>query len=120
MVAIQPAMAQSDANAEAAFFNSSYTYCDAKMVGALWGQDAAQGKIEIGHKIINGWIPNLESWLERSRASGNRCNWEDTGLSYSDAEALAGFWDISTAGAKAKAAHILTNGGQNVLDSILR
>ena len=94
-----------------AFFSSRYNYCDAKLVGALYGQDAAGGKVIIGQKILNGIGSNVPVVLSESRGEGNVCEWEDTGLEYSDAQVLAETWGFADPyDAKLKAADLFTNG----------
>ena len=119
-VPMTPAFAQSAQSARAAFFNSQYTYCDAKMVGAFWGLSPERGKIEIGSKIVNRIAGNLPRVLAQSRRAGNACSWEDTGLSYSDAELLADIWGLRTPyNAKVKAARHYTMGRSNVVANAL-
>lgn len=116
---VQPAAAQSQSDAWETFFQSGYTYCDAKLVGALWGMSPEEGKIEIGMKVINGLTANLRGVLGESRANGNRCGWEDTGLDYSDAGVLANIWGLTTSNAKLKAARHMTNGRQDIIQNAL-
>lgn len=107
----QPARAMPQQREYDAFFSSRYNYCDAKLVGALYGQDADGGKVIIGQKILNGIGTNVPVVLRESRNDGNVCEWEDTGLSYSDAEVLARTWGFSDPyQAKLKAADLFTNG----------
>ncbi len=110
IVAYQPAVAQSETDYTQAFFNSDYTYCDAKLVGALWNMDPYEGKVQIGMKIVGGYEENLVSILEMSRNRGNSCEWADTGLTYGDAETLAGVWGTTPWDAKARAAQMFTLG----------
>lgn len=107
----QPARALPQEREYDAFFASSYNYCDAKLVGALYGQDVAGGKVIIGQKILNGIGANVPVVLSESRESGNACAWEDTGLEYADAQQLARTWGFSDPyEAKLKAADLFTNG----------
>ena len=117
---VQPAFAADDQAALNVFFNSSYNYCDAKLIGAIWGYDAGRGKIEIGHKIINGIGGNISLMLSDSRNSGNACGWEDTGLSYDDAEKLARVWRMGVPyQAKLKAAQLYTSGRSEMVTRAL-
>ncbi|CAL1692080.1 hypothetical protein MMB232_02236 [Brevundimonas subvibrioides] len=103
-----PAAAQ---DAYATFFSSGYTYCDAKMMGALYGQDADGGKVIIGQKVSNGIGSNIRVTLAESRRLGNTCEWEDTGLSYNDALVMAEVWGFDDPyDAKLKAARLYTQG----------
>ena len=107
----QPAQAMPQQREYDAFFASRYNYCDAKLVGALYGQDVEGGKVIIGQKILNGIGTNVPVVLRESRSYGNTCEWEDTGLSYSDAQILARTWGFSDPyEAKLKAADLFTNG----------
>ncbi len=108
----QPAEAHQQSQREfEAFVASRYNYCDAKMVGALYGQDAAGGKVIIGQKILNGIGENVPVVLVESRNDGNACAWRDTGYSYQDALVLANVWGFRDLNlAKLKAAELFTNG----------
>ncbi len=119
IVAYQPVVAQTESDYVRAFGNSAYTYCDAKLVGALWGMDPYDGKIQIGMKILGGYAENLVDVLQSSRDRGNACEWGDTGLSYDDAETLANAWGIETWDAKARAASMFTMGDSGVVESLL-
>lgn len=110
IVAYQPVVAQTENDYLRAFGASDYTYCDAKLLGALWGMTPYEGKIEIGTKIVGGYDDNVPTILELSRDRGHGCEWADTGLAYRDAETLAGVWGIETWDAKARAARMYTMG----------
>jgi hypothetical protein len=110
VVPIQPVAAQTgDENFEA-YSSSRYNYCDAKLLGALWGFDAYRGKIEIGYKILHGLESNLEALLGDSRTRDNTCTWEDTGLTPQDAHTLASVWQTNVQDARATAAEHYTWG----------
>lgn len=120
MALAQPAFAQSEQRAFNAFARSSYNYCDAKLVGALWGMTPAQGKVEIGRKFLNRISGNVAGVLAQSRGVGNRCAWEDTGLTYQDAQAMASVWGLATPyQAKLKAAMHYTNGNSYIVNNAL-
>lgn len=121
-VAATPAAAQYE-NPEAyinAYANSGYNYCDAKIMGAFYGFDPYRGKLEIGAKIVNNISENIKDILSSSRNQGAFCSWSDVPLSYQDAEALGGFWGISTDEAKARAAEYYTRGQSGQLQDKLR
>jgi hypothetical protein len=115
----QPARAAAQ-DEYSAFFSSGYTYCDAKLMGALYGQDADGGKIIIGQKINNGIESNIRVTLAESRRQGNTCEWEDTGLSYNDALTMARVWGYADPyDAKLKAARLFTAGrSQQALNAL--
>jgi hypothetical protein len=93
------------------YFSSRYDFCDAKLVGALWGADAGEGKLIIADKIRNGIGNNIDLILDESRGNGHRCDWTDAGYSYEDAEALAAYWQMDTPyQAKLRIADLLTQG----------
>lgn len=107
----RPAEAQSRQAEHEAFSASGYNYCDAKLVGALYGQDVEGGKVIIGQKILNGIGTNIPVVLRESRSQGSICEWDDTGLSFADAQVLAEAWGLSDPSqARAKAADLFTNG----------
>jgi len=107
----QPAQAMPQQRAYDAFFSSGYNYCDAKLIGAIYGQSPDGGKVTIGQKILNGIGRNVSVVLRESRSYGYTCDWEDTGLSYSDAQVLAQTWGFADPyDAKLKAADLFTNG----------
>ena len=101
------------------FFQSHYTYCDAKLIGDLWGISVEDAKAQIGMKIRTGIGGNIPSVLRLSRQSGNACEWVDTGYSYEDAEKLSQIWGDSTDDAKAKVAQYLTNGQRYIVERAL-
>ncbi len=101
-----------------AFYASAYTYCDAKLIGALWHIDMTQAKAEIGQKILNGYGDNLPQILSAARLEA-QCDFSDTGLSYSDAEKLASVWGVPVVQAKDKAAHHYTQGNSAAVQAAL-
>tara|TARA_R110000782_G_scaffold31379_4_gene77283 strand:- start:126 stop:563 length:438 start_codon:yes stop_codon:yes gene_type:complete len=120
MALVQPAFAQSESRAYAAFARSGYNYCDAKLLGALWDMTPAQGKVAIGQKSLNGFGHLVGGVLNESRGVGNRCEWEDTGLTYQDAQVMASVWGLQTPyQAKLKAAMHYTNGNSDFVDNAL-
>jgi hypothetical protein len=119
VVSAAPAEAQ-DGRAMAAFSRSQYTYCDAKLIGALMRVSVMGGKVMIGQKILNGIGSNMPLMLRESRTAGNRCNFEDTEFSYEDAEVLAEVWGLSTPyQAKLKVARYVTNSQTGIVRSAL-
>lgn len=115
-----PVMAQTAAQSRNAFFDSDYTYCDAKLIGQLWGLSIEQGKIEIGSKIYLGIQGNLPGLLAQSRANGSACTFEDTPLTYADAVDLASIWGLDTPwDAKLRAARLYTQGRSSLVTSLI-
>ena len=101
------------------YASSGYTYCDAKLIGDLWGISVEDAKAQIGMKIRTGIGGNIPSVLRLSRQSGNACDWVDTGYSYEDAEKLSQVWGDSTDEAKAKIAQYVTNGQRYIVERAL-
>ncbi|MFT5684324.1 MAG: hypothetical protein ACI8RZ_005265 [Myxococcota bacterium] len=90
------------------FVNSSYSYCDAKVLGAMWGEDTYTAKSSIGQLLMQDERDRLDDKLTgcRERALEQldnreiRCHYDDVGVTYDDAVALAGFWGIDSWEAK--------------------
>ncbi len=102
------------------FFESGYVYCDAKMLGALWGLDIGEAKMTIGRKIINGIGFAVPQILDEARGSGVTCDWSDTGHSYADAERLASIWGMNEPyQAKLRVEQLYTSGRSDVVRSAL-
>jgi hypothetical protein len=107
-------------NPEQTFFQSDYTYCDAKMLAAVWGKDVYENKLVIGGKLLNGAQDILEEALRQSRAAGARCVWNDLGYNQSDAEKLAAAWGGSSiVDAQSKAAELYSQGKPGEVKRIL-
>lgn len=107
-----------DPRALAAFERSAYTYCDAKLIGALWNIGIFEAKAEIGQKILNGYGENLPDFLVEARRRAS-CDFADSGLSYADAEKLASVWVVSVEQAKIKVATYYTNGQSAIVAEAL-
>lgn len=116
---VQPAAAQTNEENLEAFQNSRYNYCDAKLLGAVWGKDPFGGKMEVGYKIIHGLESNLEALLGESRTKDNTCTWEDTGLTPQDARTLASVWETNVRDARAIAAEHYTWGSSGQVRNAL-
>ena len=92
----------------AAYDNSPFGYCDAKVLGALWGEDTYTAKSSIGRFILDNQKGALHDKLSGARRHalddfGNReirCHYDDIGISYEDAVLLGAFWGIDTWEAK--------------------
>ncbi|MEL6341608.1 MAG: hypothetical protein AAFV53_00650 [Myxococcota bacterium] len=96
--------------AEADQFNrweaSSYSYCDAKLIGQMWDQDPGEGKLTIGYKLINGADDDLSELLvesrEKAREDPERLGCSFAELDYTDdiAQKLARMWGVSESAAR--------------------
>lgn len=115
-VNIEPAQANSNA-----FFNAGFNYCDAKLIASYWGMGIGQAKASAGQKILAGNTGNVKAVMQASRNQGNRCGFEDTGLTYDDAATLAAFWGWNDVGQmKSKIASYYTDGQDGVITNALR
>lgn len=109
-ILVQPAAAQTNDENLEAYQSSRYNYCDAKLLGAVWGLDPFEGKLQVGYKIIHGLESNLEALLGESRTKDNTCTWDDTGLTPQDASTLASVWGTTVRNARTRAAQHYTWG----------
>jgi len=100
----------SDRQAENAYFNSAYGFCDAKKIANVWGTDAYEGKLILGNKILAGLTRLADQDIASTR---NRvwCSWEESELSYDDAEYLADIWGVRTSRAKDKVENYISEMG---------
>jgi hypothetical protein len=106
-----PAAAQDELSR---FFDSAYTYCDARLLSTHWGDSLIDAKARIGRKLNWGDTDVIESMLSDARAEAHRtstpCRFDETGLSFTDAQALADYWRTNTGDAKARVAQLFTEG----------
>ncbi len=86
-----------------AFFNSSYTYWDAKVLSKFWNQNVGEAKARIGRKLL--WGPSnqaiLDQFLVDARVQALQSAesldlYAESSYDYDDAQALAEFWGDST------------------------
>jgi hypothetical protein len=113
--------------AYSAFFNSAYSYCDAKTLAAHWGTNLGDGKMAIGRKILTGRAEvadeSIQAAFQAISATTNPvCTFDESGFSYQDAEKLAAFWNMDVSKAKAEVeAKIQLNGlvGERIMQDIL-
>ena len=92
----------------ALYVDSKFGYCDAKVLSKVWGQDTYESKSSIGQFILRNETGLLETKLAdaRTRALADmpnreiRCHYDEIGVTYDDAVALAGFWGIDSWEAK--------------------
>ena len=110
----EPAAEEIDQQDIAAFGNSQYTYCDAKLISELWSIGILDAKATIGYKLRNNYGDLIPPILAEARQS-HSCDWVDTGLAYADAEKLAGIWKVPVDQAKTKAAAYYTAGESQIV-----
>lgn len=103
-----------------AYDASPYTFCDAVMVGVLYGVNGVEGKSKIGANILQGGgYPEVERLLGQARAGGVQCGFEDTGYQFADAQIMAGIWVLSVDQAKSKIAEVVSAGFRDGLNRAL-
>jgi hypothetical protein len=76
---------------------TKYTYCDARMIGNLWGKSMAEGKKAIGQKLVAKNTKGLTKLVADARKNAKknvdaRCSYYDAGMSYEDLMLLAKLW----------------------------
>jgi hypothetical protein len=113
----QPAPEQpTDGNtARDAFWEGKYTYCDAKLLAAYWGQSVYDAKARAGEKLLRDERSVVEEFLSSARnqapENGTTCTFYDEGYSYDDAALLAKHWGKAEPwDAKLKMNRLLMNG----------
>jgi len=102
-----------------AYANAKYTYCDAKLVAAMWGSGIPATKVRMGQKVMAGQQAQITTKLQASRASGNTCTWADTRYSYEDAQKIAAHWGWDVGPTKAKVAESFTKGNSAIFKNFL-
>lgn len=98
----QSADAQTARDKDNAYFNSAYTFCDAKKIGVVWNQNAYGGKQVIGAKILSG-LTHLADADIKSTSRTVACTFRELELTYEDAQRLASYWNMSVGQAKTHA-----------------
>jgi hypothetical protein len=106
---VTPLPAEASQKDVTAFFKNGYTFCDAKLLANFWGIDIGQAKEAGGAKIRAKNEKLLKSVLKEARKK-SACNFEDTQVSFEDAETLATFWGIDVVQSKDKIAALYTAG----------
>ncbi len=104
--------------------NSGYGYCDAKILGALWGTDTYEAKKTVGRKLGWGNADVVKSELQRARKNAMRnpaaaCSYHEAGFNYADAEALGRMWRVEPAQAKKMIERKVLHGGEPQLRKML-
>jgi hypothetical protein len=96
--------------------SSHYTYCDAKKLGSVFHEDAYSGKLRISdalRSVDESLIHSIDSSISEVGETVP-CTFDEIGVSYDDADALAGFWGVSISDAKAEAARLSSiDGGRS-------
>jgi hypothetical protein len=89
---------------------SNYEYCDALMLSAFWGESIGEAKATIGRKLAIDFAEDIEDSLRAARDRGQRCEFQDSGFEFDDAQALANMWRISVGEAKSQIAEKVSMG----------
>jgi hypothetical protein len=115
----------SDAADLRAWGTSGLTYCDAVVLSKHWRLSVSQSKVLVGRKIRSNNKPTLNAALKQARAgawnsSSKRCEFDDTGFSYSDAEKLAKLWKTSVTDAKSRVERKASAGDSSVVRDLLK
>lgn len=92
------------------FTNAGYQYCDAVVLGNYWGWEVWDAKVAAGRMLSEGQANALARDVRAARQQGHRCSFDDTGLSYDDAEAVAALWGVDVDDAKAALADKYSTG----------
>ncbi len=113
ILSAQPAVADADIDR---YVDSGYSYCDAVILGAFWGESVDDAKSTIGRKIGWGNFDIVADNIAVARESGERCEFSDTGFTFEDAEALAQLWDVGLVEAKTALIDKVSLGDQSLAD----
>jgi hypothetical protein len=118
--------APTTADDDRSFFNSRYTYCDAKLLAGVWRiKDIGESKSRLGrlirlqeHALIQTRLG--QAYAAANNGSGVRCTWDDGGYSPVDASKLAKVWRLSLTETKARIEVKINNGLNEIVQSALR
>ena len=111
------------------YFAQGYTYCDAKVLAAFWGETTPYAaKVRLGDKMLR-WgpadaqahVPDARAQALQKPASEMPCSFADGGYSYEDAVLLATYWGKNEPwGAKLKMAQLLIEGKNRAIKTALK
>lgn len=126
-------LAYSPRNSEQAaaenFFAMGYTYCDAKVLAAFWGESTPYAaKVRLGDKMLRWGAAEAHAHVPAARAQALQqpesqlpCSFEDGGYTYDDAVLLAAYWGKNEPwDAKVKMAHMLIDGKDRGIRAALK
>lgn len=126
----EPAPAQiaqrpSPADDMRAWATSGLTYCDATVLSKYWRISVTDSKTLVGRKIRSNNRPTLNAALKQARdgaekSASKRCEFDDTGFSYSDAQKLAKLWKTSVTEAKSRVERKASTGDASVVRQLLK
>jgi hypothetical protein len=121
-----PATVYADADSDfRTFASSKYTYCDAKLLASLWKQSVSDAKATMGKKLgRKDGVPVIDRALGDARKNAFkaklRCDYDEAGFSYDDAEKLAKIWKKSVTDAKTLIEDKVMAGGTVALRELLK
>lgn len=106
-----------DAAPLAAFWASTFHYCDARMLAEFWGVDAYNGKVSIGYKLMDG-SPDQLAYLQGELAQGRTaaqqrgaaCQFVELNYTYDDAAMMAQLWRTGVEEAKTRMGDLVGRG----------
>lgn len=98
-----------------------FTYCDVKLLSALWKASTSDAKARIGIKIQTKNEAFLKTELESARKKNPtvRCDYGDAGLTFADVEKIAKVWKVTVAQAKATIEQKATSGNASYLHELV-
>ncbi len=121
--------AHSESAAVDKYFAQGYTYCDAKVLAAFWGETTPYAaKVRLGDKMLQ-WgpadaqahVPNARAQALQKPDSEMPCSFIDGGYSYDDAARLATYWGVNEPWeAKLKIARLLIQGKDTAIQTALK
>jgi hypothetical protein len=91
------------------YAHSRYGHCGAKKVADVWKTDVAGGKVVIGDKTRRRSTDLVDRDI--ASATGVRCAWDETDLTFQDAQRLAAYWGRPMEAAKLKATNMVSEMG---------
>lgn len=105
-----------------AFLASRFDYCDAKVLGQLWGVPVDESKLRIGTKIVSGYPQIVASELDRAfgTAGHAECEWVELDYTYEDAQAMAAMWGQPVDESKARMTRKVNFGNRALLDQMVK
>lgn len=111
------------------YFALGYTYCDAKVLAAFWGEATPYAaKVRLGDKMLQWGAADAQSHVPAARAQALQkpeselpCTFIDGGYTYEDAVVLAKYWGRNEPWeAKVKMAQLLIEGKDRDLKTALK
>ncbi len=110
---------------EAFHAQTKYTYCDAHMIGTLWGKALSDGKVAIGAKLAAKKKTALVKLVADARKNAKknpdaRCSFYDAGFSYDDATLLGKLWKKDPSDVKSLVPEKIALGQEAALNATLK